>query len=158
MSTLPEIKCTVCRIFSRLFENPYQYSGQVLAKLCVNMATMIWSAVVVYKTDALIQWPGSASIFLWFHEDALAVVLFLLAFFASLRLVFRSAPLSIGSCVYGVFLLLWLYTLATLMVAISTGLTAMRPGQIAGVTLVTSLAMFAFIANPKKRRHGSPSD
>lgn len=152
------LKCKTCHMIVHLLDNPYQYSGQVVSKLCVNLATIIWACVVLYKADALIAWPGSALIFLWFHEDALAAVLLLCAFFATLRLLFRSAPLRIGSCVYGVFLLLWLYTWATLVVAISTGTTAMRPGQLAGVTVVAALAMFAFISNPKKRRHGSPSD
>lgn len=151
-------RCKTCALLSSLLDNPYQYSGQVIAKLCVNIATMIWACVVIYKTDALITWPGSASLFLWFHEDALAVVLLLLSFFATLRLLFRSAPIRIGACVYGVLLLLWLYVWTTLVVAINTGLTAMRPGQLAGVTVVAALAMFAFISNPKKRRHGSPSD
>lgn len=152
------LRCRTCALLSSLLDNPYQYSGQVVAKLCVNIATMIWACVVIYKSDALIAWPGSASIFMWFHEDALAAALLLLSFFATLRLIFRSAPIRIGACVYGVLLMLWLYTWATLVVAISAGQTAMRPGQLAGVTVVAALAMFAFISNPKKRRHGSPSD
>lgn len=152
------LRCKTCVLLSTVLDNPYHYGGQILSKLSVNIATMIWACVVIYKSDALIAWPGSASIFLWFHEDALAVTFLILSFFATIRLVFRSVPLPIGACVYGIFLLLWLYTWATLVAAIYTGDTALRPGQLAGVSVVAGLAMFAFISNPKKRHHGSPSD
>lgn len=152
------MKCRTCHLLAHLLDNPYQYSGQVVAKLCVNLATIIWACVVLWKADALIAWPGSTALFLWFHEDALAGLLLFCAAFATMRLLLRSAPLRIGSCVYGVFLLLWLYTWATLVVAINTGVTILRPGQLAGVSVVAALAMFAFISNPKKQRHGSPPD
>lgn len=157
MKIFAVLRCHLCALLPRLLDNPYQYSGQVVSKLCVNVATAIWSSIVIWKTDALVTWPGSASLFLWIHEDLVALLLLILSFSATLRLLFRSAPLRIGACVYGVFLLLWLYTWSTLIVAVSTGVTQLRPGQIAGVTIVTALAMFAFISNPK-RHYGSPSN
>ncbi len=141
-----------------LLDNPYQYSGQVLAKICVTIATGLWAGVVLWKESALERWPGSSFFFTARGEDILAASLLLLAICAFLRLLFRAVPLILGAGVYGVFLLVWLYTWTSLMFAISSGMTVLRPGQFAGVTVITALAMFAFISNPKKRRYGSPAD
>ncbi len=153
---LQTMQCRFCEAVGRLLDNPYQYSGQVLAKLCVNVATIIWALVVLVKPGALRVWPGALFSGDQSGEDVLAIVLLLLCAAALWRLLKRSRPLTAGACVYGVLLLLWLYTFATLLVAVHTGLTAPRPGQLAGVTVVTALAMFAFISNPKRRRDGSP--
>lgn len=147
--------CGFCSMIASLLDNPYQYSGQVVAKLSVNLATMIWALVVLLKPDALKAWPGSFNEVL--HEDLFAGTLLLLAVVAVARLLYKTSPRKLGACVYGVFLLLWLYTLATLLIAIQTGITAARPGQLAGVTIVTILAVFAFVSNPKRHRDGSPS-
>lgn len=149
-------RCYTCEMFEHLFDNPYHYSGQVLAKLCVNFATLIWASVVLWKKDALIKWgepDWMASLNV--PEDTVAWVLVILIIFALLRLFMRSPPKAIGACAYGVFLLIWLYTWGTLIIAIHAGESTVRPGQLAGVSVITFLAMFAFIANPKKR-HGSP--
>ena len=152
------IRCRICGLLAYLLENPYQYSGQVIAKLSVNVATMIWSAVVFIKPDALARWPASFLVSNAVHENTLAAGLFVLSFIAAIRILFKSAPLRLGACVYGVFLLLWLYTWMTLIVAVTNGITAARPGQLAGVTVLVALAAFAFVSNPKRKRHGSPSD
>jgi hypothetical protein len=158
MSTKKEWTCKTCAMLASLLDNPYQYSGQVLAKLCVTIATVIWACVVLWKPGALVLWPGSSYFFTPAGEDLLAASMLILSLCAFLRLLFRSVPLIVGAAVYGAFLLVWLYTWATLVFAIYAGITAMRPGQLAGVTVVTALAMFAFISNPKKRRYGSPAD
>lgn len=157
MSIQNFLRCRTCALLASLLDNPYQYSGQVVAKMSVNIATMIWAAVVFVKPGALSAWPGIAFSDSSSGEDWLSAGLFLLATAASLRLVFKSAPLNMGACVYGVFLLIWLYTWCTLVLAIVGGVTALRPGQLAGVTVVTALAVFAFVSNPK-HRDGSPSN
>ena len=151
------LKCHFCKMFAHLLDNPYLYTGQLIAKLSVNLATMIWSAVVFVKPGALSTWPGRVFADTARGEDWLSILLFLLALAATLRLLFKSVPLNMGACVYGIFLLLWLYTWSTLVLAIYEGITAMRPGQLAGVTVITALAVFAFVSNPK-RRYGSPAN
>lgn len=152
------LRCRSCHTLARILDNPYQYSGQVISKLCVSVATLIWSCIVLYKSDALAAWAGAKLLDEWIDEDALAFVLLVFSVGSIWRLFRHSAPLVVGSCVYGVFLILWLYTWATLVLAITSGITALRPGQFAGVTIVTALAMFAFISNQKRSRHGSPTN
>lgn len=156
--TLERLKCRFCAATVALLNNPYQYSGQVIAKLAVNFATIIWALVVLFKPDALRTWPGSVFSGSIYAEDVLALVLLLLCAIALVRLFTHRRPLALGACVYGLLLLLWLYTWTTLIVAVYNGVTAARPGQLASVTIVTALAMFAFISNPKRKRDGSPAD
>lgn len=144
------LRCRICELLASVLNNPYQYSGQVIAKLGVNLGTMVWSLVVLWKDDALDKWPWPDSALLLLNEDLFALIMFVLASMASLRLIFKSAPIKLGACVYGVFLLLWLYTFTTLVIAIYSGATALRPGQLAGVIVITSLAVYAFVSNPKR--------
>lgn len=156
--TLIPLKCKLCHFFGGLLHNPYQYSGQVIAKMCVNAATIVWSFVVLWKDDALAAWPSPRFIVGALGENFVAGLFLLLASVATLRLLFRSAPLILGSCVYGAFLMLWLYTLSTLIIAISSGITSLRPGQLAGVIVVTALAAFAFVSNPKRTDNEPAAD
>mgnify|MGYP006921301424 CR=1 FL=1 len=145
-------------MISGLLQNPYQYSGQVIAKMCVNVATIIWSIVVLFKPDALTHWPGpqlSAGIV---GENFVAALFIVLASIATARLLIKSTPRALGACVYGAFLLLWLYTLTTLILAIASGVTALRPGQLSGVIVVNALAVFAFVSNPKKTNNEPYAD
>lgn len=50
-NTMEPIKCTFCRMVSGLLQNPYQYSGQVIAKICVN-------AIGVSGVGGTYQWNG----------------------------------------------------------------------------------------------------
>lgn len=154
---LQAINCQVCRVIGSILDNPYQYSGQVVAKLCVNLATVVWALVVLIKPDAIANWPATFAPPGSINEDVLALVLLTLSAFATWRLVKKSRPVGMGVCVYPIFLILWLYTLTTLLIAVVNGVTSPRPGQLAGVLVVTLLAIFAFVSNPK-RRDGSPSD
>lgn len=154
---ISEAKCKFCSAVASLLDNPYQYSGQVVAKLCVNAATAIWATVVLVKPDALRAWPGAAFTGSLYTEDVFAAVLLIVSALAIVRLFRQRRPLLLGACAYGLMLLLWLYTWTTLVIAIGNGITATRPGQFAGVTVITALALFAFVSNPKRKRDGSPS-
>lgn len=153
-----EYTCTFCNGVRGLLDNPYQYSGQVVAKLCVNIATALWAIVVLFKESALARWPGSFAPSGSANEDVLAALLLVACIAATWLLVRKDRPIGLGVCIYASFLALWLYTWSTLLVAIANGITAMRPGQIAGVTVVLLLAIFAFVSNPKRKRDGSPAD
>lgn len=153
------LKCRFCKMFAGLLDNPYHYSGQVIAKLSVNLATMIWAGVVLFKRDALATWPATISPYGSFTEDMVALGLLFVSVVATTRLVRKSPPIGLGVCAYAIFLMLWLYTFVTLLLAINAGIAAVRPGQLAGVIVITALAIFAFVSNPKQRyKYGSPSD
>lgn len=149
--------CEFCAAVRALLDNPYQYSGQVIAKLSVNAATMMWSVVVLLKDDALARWPGNLAPARTVNEDVAALVFLVLSVIATARVVLKRPTLNMGACIYGMFLALWLYTWITLAIAVAHGITAARPGQIAGVSLVLALAIFAFVSSPKRGRDGSPS-
>lgn len=150
--------CAFCAGVRDLLDNPYQYSGQVIAKLCVNIATALWAIVVLLKDDALARWPGSFAPSGSPNEDVIALFLLLMTILATFRLIRKERQIGMGVCVYASFLFLWLYTWSTLIIAVTNGITAARPGQIGGVTVVMLLAVFSFVSNPKRGKHGSPAD
>lgn len=142
-----------------VLQNPYHYSGVILARITVNVATMLWAAVVIVKADALKMWPGSALLGYAMTENQLAVLLLIMSCVASGRILFHSKPMAIGALLYAGFALLWMYVWASLVIAVWLGLTSLRPGQIACVTVVTCLSVFAFVANPKRNAcGGSPAE
>lgn len=134
-----------------IFANPYHTSGALVARIAVSWATILWALVVMYKPDALKTWPGSDIVGV-VHENYIAAGMLITAVVAQLRLVFHRRPLRIGGCVYALMALLWVYSLATLLIAINLGTTALRPGQVASVTIVAALALFAFVSNPRRDR------
>lgn len=150
----PESKvCAICMRLRSLLENPYHYSGAVLARVTVCIATMLWSAIVLVKQDALAQWLGAALFSLAQYENPIAAGFFMVAGVGLYRIIYQSKPIRVGACIYGLMALLWSYTFITLILAVYTGETTLRPGQVSAIFVVTVLALFAFITNPK--RHGS---
>lgn len=133
-----------------MLSSPYHYSGAILARLTVSIATALWSMVVLYKEDALRTWPLSQETALHEYENAAAAAMLILCATAIGRLLAHARPVPFGACLYCAMALVWVYTLVTLITAVFTGVTALRPGQIGAVTVVTALSLFAFIANPKR--------
>jgi len=144
--------CKFCTYVRDVFSNPYHYSGAILARLSVSFATIIWCAVVLYKKDALVHWPGANIITDYVGEDVYAVVMLILAIIAVYRLLRQSKPVRLGVCIYCLMALLWAYTFASLVLAIYEGETVLRPGQVSAILVITCLSLFAFIANPKSTR------
>lgn len=144
--------CKFCRHVREVFENPYHYSGAIIARLAVSFATIIWSVVVLFKQDALIRWPGSNIINNFIGENTFAGAMLFLALVAIYRLIYHAKPVKIDSCIYFLMALLWVYTFASLAMAIYYGETTLRPGQLSAILAVTVLSLFAFIANPKSQR------
>lgn len=144
--------CKICRYVRGVLFNPYHYSGAVIARLAVSFATIVWAVIVLVKRDALIRWPGANLITDYVGENVFAVCMLFLASIALYRLVYQVKPLKIGGCLYFMMALLWVYTFASLALAIYYGETALRPGQVSAILIVTVLSLFAFIANPKNQR------
>lgn len=148
------------RSLGGILDNPHHYGAAVLAKLAVNMASVIFCWIVLIKPDALSQWPGR----IYFPaggdtaENMVAVVMLGCAVIAIGRLIRKSPPMLFGAIYYALVTLGWLYVFTTLCITIMTGDAPLRPGQFAGVATVTVLALFAFISNPKpsgERESGS---
>lgn len=144
--------CHFCLRIQGLLSNPYHYSGAIVARLAVSVATIIWSVIVLLQTDALARWPGASVITRYIHEDAFAWFMMVISIMAIYRIVRQSKPIKLGACIYAVMALLWAYTFASLMVAIHYGETILRPGQVSAILAVTVLALFAFISNPKSHQ------
>jgi hypothetical protein len=143
--------------FHSLLTNPHQYAATVLAKLCINVATLIWSFLVLWKPGAIRLWPGAdfvehLAIGSFEGEDTFAVFLAITSIISCVRLILHAKPIPLGSVIYGILATFWMYVLFSLVIAIQLGITAMRPGQLASIIVITALALFAFIANPKKRQ------
>ncbi len=135
-----------------IFENPYHTSGALVARIAVSWATIIWSSVVMYKDDALKYWPGSDVVHMTGGEDHIAAILLVAAIIAQVRIVVHHRPMRTGSIVYAMMALVWVYSLITLVIAINTGVTILRPGQLAGNAVIAALALFAFVSNPRRDR------
>lgn len=135
-----------------VFANPYHRSGAIVARLSVSFATIIWALIVMYKPNALASWPGSDVINLAGGENHIAFGLLLASLIAIARVVYHYRPIRIGACIYGLMALLWVYSLTTLFVSIEDGRTALRPGQVACISVITVLALFAFVSNPRRDR------
>ena len=136
-------------IFDRIFRHPYQYSGAVIAKLSVCLATIVWAAMVIVYPNATGANPNYAHMLrIVPDEDVWAVGLGVIAALLVIRILICARPHRIGVAGYFVLGLFWTYLWFGL-------LFAPRPwptGAAAG-TVVMVLSLYAFIANPKR---GSP--
>lgn len=147
------------RMLRDLLRNPHQYAAAILAKICVNLATMIWSVIVLSDRDALSRWPGYSIIHAFdFYgnvggERVLAIALLIMSIFGLLHLIRRSVPIPIGSLLYAAMLLVWLYVWFSIIFYSHEVYSG--PSQFASVTIVTALAVFAFISNPKANINGA---
>jgi len=155
--------CYWCATISHILDNPYQFGAAVFAKLAVNAATMIFFGVVLIKDNAFAKWPGRE--FLPadpaaenIAENFVAAIVIAVASYAVYRLVRKRPPAWFGVVYYALTALVWLYVWVTLLIAITEGTTDVRPGQLAGISTITGIALFAFISNPKRAGGGADRD
>ena len=146
--------CEFCKYLRAILSNPYHYSGVVISRLAVSFATITCCIIVLIKQDALVRWPGASLVTNYVGENVFAAVMLLLSVIAMARLLYQSKPVRIGACIYFLQALLWVYTFCYLSMAVYYGETALRPGQISAILIVTALSLFAFIANPKSHQRG----
>lgn len=92
----------------RLFRNPWHLSGTVFAMLMTNSATLIWSSIVLWKTDALIA-SGSRYSFVvgYINENLLAAIVGTIALLNIVCLVRHERPSWLRNFGYGVLSLCW---------------------------------------------------
>lgn len=136
-------------LVNRVFRHPYQYTGAVIAKLAVCLATLTWSGLVLLHPNATGANPNySHMLRLLPDEDAWAVAFGVVALGLALRILLCTRPHRIGVAGYFLLGLFWLYLWLGLVLA-----PRIWPTGTAAGTVVVVLALYAFIANPKR---GSP--
>lgn len=136
-------------LVDRIFRHPYQYSGAVIAKLAVCVATLTWAGLVLYYPNATGNNPNYAHMLrIVPDEDVWALALGLIAVALLLRTLLCLRPHRIGVAGYFALGLFWVYLWLGLMLA-----PRVWPTGTAAGTVVVVLALYAFIANPKR---GSP--
>jgi hypothetical protein len=128
-----------------IFRNPYQYTGVVLARLCINVTTLIWSCIVI--AHPMIVGTLAGYEFLWGIMPPLYFGIFgsVLAVVCIVRLIVPRKPHWLGSVGYGLQMLFWTY------LAISGWIVPviLRPGATAAITCVAALSVYAFVSNSR---------
>jgi hypothetical protein len=132
-------------MLDHIFKNPYQYSATILAKGCVNTATILWSVVVLLKRDALSPFTSYRPMLSVMSEDYWALCLIVTSVIMLYRLVTCKPPRKIGVLAYMVLGIFW----ANIWWGIVIQPGPFWPAAFGSVTVVLLLSLFAFISNPK---------
>lgn len=129
----------------RVFRHPYLYSGSVLAKACTLLATVIWSASVLWHPHALAYNPNYTHLLhLIPTEDTWAWIFLGVVAPLTWRLYSCTRPHLLNVFGYAVLTLLWCYLWWGFVIS---GLP--QPGALSSSTVVMLLSLYAFIANPR---------
>jgi hypothetical protein len=131
--------------------NPYLLAGAVVARLAVNLATVIWATIVLAKADALTPFAGYYWLLRIAHENVWAGGLCAVALYQMYRLIIHAKPHKYGLG-YALMALFWMYVWWSIVV--NPG--PIWPAAFACVTTIGLVAVFAFISNPKATRHANP--
>lgn len=129
-----------------VFQNPYQFSGTIMAKIAVNLATIFWSAIVLYKDGALSPFVGYSRILSIANENTVAALLIIVSIIQMIRIVRCSKPLLLGISGYALLTLFWMNVWWNIV--INPG--PIWPASFSSVSVIVLLSLYAFIANPKK--------
>lgn len=133
-------------------QSPYFSPQVVLARQCVNLCTIIWSAIVIYGADRLL---GASSPYRWItvyvHEDIIAGVLGSIALAQFLCIwPLQLKPLKHGAWGYGLLAFCWGFVLFSIYFSSTT----LFPTAGATVPIIFGLAFYGFVSIPKVRIHG----
>lgn len=140
------------------FAHPYYYSSSLLAKLSINLASVLWSLIILLAPvparevvipsrlrELTAATAASLNMHPWSLETMIAVFLFLMCSLLLWRLLSKKHPIWIGGVAYLLLSLFWVYGAA----AIWTLDTPTPAGAAAAITTVAGLSIFALVANPK---------
>lgn len=132
-----------------ILHNPHLNSAAVVARLTVNAATLIWSVAVMLSPEGLraTAYGGYilslAPAWAWgvFYLSVSAIMLY--------RLVVhpKSKPHPLGWVGYAILFASWGFVEVVLLLFARP----FQPTAIATVTVITALAAYGFIANPRAR-------
>lgn len=130
-----------------IFHNPYHYCGAVIARLAVTFATAIWSVVILSKTNALGPTTYGPTLTELAPENVYGGVFLALSVGLIYRLLRPSKPHWLGIIAYALLFFKWLFILA--FIYFNDG--PIWPTTFSTVTVITVLALYSFVALPKKR-------
>lgn len=126
--------------------HPYYKPTVVLARACANIATLIWSIVVVIQKDALVTAHTS---YAWIDsvvpEDLIAWCFGMVALSQTAWLLLCLPPVRFGSIGYGVQAFSWTFVWISMLMA-----TPIPPTGAACVPIIAGLAIYGFISNPRR--------
>ncbi len=132
-----------------IFHNRYHPCGAVLARVAVNIATMIWAIVVLVFEDALAPTPYGPMLKRYLPEDVYAGFFLAITIVMLYRIFAQSKPHPLGIVGYGILGAAWLYV----DVIVLFFQRPMFPTATAWVTVGTMIAVYGFVANPRTCPH-----
>ena len=132
---------------SAILHNPYHYCGAIIARVSVNIATIIWSLVVLANKDALAPTPYGELMTRYVHEDVWAAFFLAIASLMLYRIIRKSRPHAVGIIGYLILLIAWGYVEIVMLLV----QRPFFPTAVATVSVITVLALYGFVANPRTR-------
>lgn len=133
-------------MIKHLLANPHYLSGAILAKVLTALGTLVWSALVIWKSDALSS-PAYNMMLSLAPEDLYGWLLGTLSLCLLWRLWCWSPPTFAGLASYFVIMCFWSYVFMTLLFFNEQ---RVYPTGLAGAFVIFILAVCAFGANPIK--------
>ena len=130
-----------------VLRNPYYHAGVIVARLAVNVATLIWSVVVLGWENALAPASYGAILTNLAHENLWAAGFGILSLCSLYRLCRKSPPHPIAIVIYGALLLAWGFVEVIILFV----QRPLQPTATATVSVIFALALYSFVANPKSR-------
>lgn len=130
--------------------NPYHYSVAVICRLAVCLATVLWSAIIMFEADdlSIIRYPAHALLGSLFPLRAWAIGGLVASVPAILAQLSYSAPRWVGAIAYASQMFFWSY----LSFSIFANQRPIPPGAAACVFVVAVMSIYAFVANPRLRK------
>lgn len=135
------VRAVLCPLH-RFFANPHHVAGSVMAKLTVNIATILWSTVLLSKRDSLIA-SGSRYAFIteYLDENYIAAFFGLIAVAQTACLWTHREPTMLRNVGYAVLSFSWGFIFFVI---------AFREGPIQATSFATSgtialVALYAFL-------------
>lgn len=136
------------------FCSAYYRAPANLARISANLATLIWSGIILYRENAL-QSAGAS--YAWIEqfvpEDILAGLLGLLALVQLAWVLFDLRPRRFGHAGYGVLLLFWSFVLFTIVFSFLLTGHPVQPTSAGWVSVGVVLCAFSFLANPRATKN-----
>ena len=139
--------CKLCRWLT----SPYYFAGGYLSRFFVNIATLLWAAIVLYREEALNQkWSVYRGMVNIMPEDYWAWIALAATAFGMYRLCRKVRPSWWGAIGYIMQMLFWVF-LASSLYTVDTPLLA-SPAATAAITVIALLSIHAAASNSKVRR------
>lgn len=139
-------ECRLCKLLNNEHYAPAGY----LARFCVNLATFIWSVVVLIRDDAL-----GPRIYLYrqmlavMPEDAWAWLGIATVSIGMFRLVHRDRPRWWGAIGYWLLMVFWVFLDAAVIMSDQT----ITPAALGAISVVAFLSIYASASHSRVRRH-----